>query len=336
MSYLAIFGVSIWILVKFFLECHPERLVPQSIGEGGSEGSIDSESRYGGTQNDNRKKPQDDRIRFLFSTVFLSLLAAYLVQNLFIFDSFVSYLMLFFVLALIINNYQISSSSVIPALSVIPVQTGIQANQKNSGSRIKCGMTTKIDIVKKLIFILFIFFILYSLFSYNLKPFLAANYTNQILSLPASEAVQVAPLLKNVIALNSFASPEITYQVVLDYIDKIGQNPALAQNEEFYNVASGELSKIIERSPSQSRNYVALSWLNLYFSGQAKARIEQSWPLAQKVRELSPSKKDAYLLLVAGYALSNQPQKALEVVDQALVVDAKMGEEVKAYLERLK
>jgi len=254
----------------------------------------------------------------IFSAIFISLLAAYLVQNLFIFDSFVSYLMSFFVLACI-SNFAHSDC------------TKLSDKQPE-----KEFFSKPLGIIKKLILILVIGNLSFVIYAYNLKPFLVANYASQILSLPANEATQVTLLLKNVILLNSFALPEITYQVTLDYIDKISQNPALAQNEEFYNVASTELSKIIAHSPNQFKNYIALSWLNLYFSGQDKTRIDQSLQLAQKVRELSPNKKDAYLLLVAGYSLSGQPQKALQVVDQAIAIDAKMGEEVKAYFERLK
>jgi hypothetical protein len=316
--------LSIFIVVGYFL--FTLREVPQKGTEskGHSERSVSEEKNL--KTDSSAQWPQDDKIRFLLSSIFISLLVAYLVQNLFIFDSFVSYLMLFFVLELISSVCQTSSFSVIPA------KAGIQ----DSGSRIKCGMTTKIDVVKKLLLFFVIGNLSLVIYMYNLKPFLAANYTNQILLLPASEAMQAAPLLNDALALNSFASPEITYQVVMDYLEKINQNPTLAQNEEFFNLADKELSMVIERSPNQSRNYVALSWLSLYFSGQEQARFEKSLQLAQKIRELSPTKKDAYLLLVAGYSLSSQPQKAAQIVDQSIAIDAKMGEEIKAYLERLK
>jgi len=255
----------------------------------------------------------------IFSSIFISLLAAYLVQNLFIFDSFVSYLMLFFVLALISNT----------------CHSDVSADAEESSKNVKLSFRHLSLFVSCLLYLVS-FLLLFVIYMYSLKPLLAARYANQILSLPASEASAAASMLKNVTALNSFASPEITYQVTLDYVDKINQNPALAQNEEFYSVASGELLKIITRSPDQFKNYIALSWLSLYFSGQEKTRVTESLELAQKVRALSPNKKDAYLLLVAGYSLSNQPQKALQAVDQALAIDAKMGEEVKGYYDKLK
>jgi len=227
--------------------------------------------------------------------------------------------MLFFVLALISNT----------------CHSDVSADAEESSKNVKLSFRHLSLFVSCLLYLVS-FLLLFVIYAYSLKPFLAASYASEVLSLPASEATQAAPLLKNILALNSFASPEITYQVTLDYVDKISQNPALAQNEEFYSVASVELLKIITRSPNQFKNYIALSWLDLYFSSQDKARIDQSLQLAQKVRALSPNKKDAYLLLVAGYSLSNQPQKALQAVDQALAIDAKMGEEVREYYEKLK
>ena len=260
---------------------------------------------------------QGARNDFYFSATFFSLLVAYLVQGLFIFDSFVSYLMLFFILALISFLRKNSLDN------TYPVEAG---KQREAG----------FSLHKKFIFSFIVFCLLLIVYFFNLKPFLAANYASQLLSLPVSEASEMTSRLKTILSLDTFASSEITYQVTLNYIEKISQDPALAQDEEFYSVASTELSRIIERSPNQPRNYIALSWLDLYFSGQQKTRIDQSLQLAQKVQKLSPNKKDAYLLLVAGYSLSSQLQKAAQAVDQALAIDGKMGEEVRGYYNKLR
>ncbi|HRY52405.1 MAG TPA: O-antigen ligase family protein [Candidatus Portnoybacteria bacterium] len=246
---------------------------------------------------------------FYFSAIFVSLLAAYLAQNLFIFDSFASYLMLFFVLALV-NNFCHPESS--------------------------AGGEGSLNFAKKIVLAIFAFFIVFSLYSFNLKPLLAASYANQILSLPASEAEGAAPLLGSVIALKTFALPEIAYQATLDYIDKIGQNPTLAQNEKFYGIASSALNELVTRFPGRVKNYIALSWLDLYFSGFNSQRVEEAISLGDKIKEMSPNKKDAYFVLVASYALIVQPQKAQEVISQAEKIDAKIGEEVKNYYDKLK
>lgn len=165
---------------------------------------------------------------------------------------------------------------------------------------------------------------------------MAANYAHQILSLPPAKAAPAGPLLKGALVLDTFASPEVAYQASLDYIDKINQNPVLAKNEEFYNIASIELARIISRSPNQPGNYLALAWLDLYFSGAVPQRMSDAIDLGNKAKELSPNKKDAYLILAAAYALSGQNDEAQKIISQAEKIDGKMGEEVKKYWESLK
>ena len=277
--------------------------------------------------------------------IFLSLLVAYFVQNFFIFDSFVSYLMLFFTLAIINDIHCYSSMSVIPAEVADPdarrvvdpdARRVVDPDARRAGIHPAAAGRVKSWTTKKIILIFFTVLIIFSLYSFNLKPFYAAYLANQILSLPAADAAQAVPLLKDALDLNTFASSEIAYQAAVDYIDKIAQEPALAQNEEFYSAASNALIKIIKNSPSQSRNYIALAWLDLYFSGKNPQRINEALNLGDKILALSPAKKDAFLILVAGYALSNQSQKAEEIILRAQAVDGKMGEEVKAYYDKLK
>ncbi len=240
-----------------------------------------------------------------FFAFFSSLLAAYLIQNLFIFDSFVSYLMLFFALALINNycNHSIfchSDESRNPGFG-----SRNPAFAKATARPGKFGTTIKIS------FLLFLIFIIFSLYFYNLKPLLAANYANQILSLSPVDAEQSTRLLRDALALKTFASPEVAYQAVIDYINKINQNPALAQSENFYGLAASELSAIIVRSPGQVKNYLALAWLNLYFSGQNPTRLNDAAALGKEAIRLSPNRQDPYTVLVASYALAGQPDKAV-------------------------
>ncbi len=246
---------------------------------------------------------------FYFSVFFVSLAVAYLVQNFFIFDSFVSFLMLFFILAMI-NSY---------------------FGKKNIDDQ----KHNILNAAKKFIWLLAVCCSLFIVYSFNFKPLLAGYRANQILSLPAKEAQQATPLLKDALALNSFGSPEIAYQVTIDYIDKVGQNLALTQNEEFYDVAANELAQIIFHSPAQPRNYIALAWLNLYFSDKNPSRIDESISLGNKIMTLSPAKKDAYLILVAAYSLSSQPAKAQQIISKASLIDKNMGEKIKNYYDKL-
>lgn len=250
---------------------------------------------------------------FVFSAIFISILAGYLVQNLFIFDSFVSFLMLFFTLALVDNSET--------SLVRLP---GSSARQNRLRGRDKIFLC-----LSALVIVAFLYF-------FNLKPLLAAYRASQAMSLSLDKTAQAAPLLSDALNLNTFASPEIAYQIAIDYINRIGQSPNLAQDDNFYQIASDGLSKIIERSPGRARNYIALAWLDLYFSGSNSQRINDAVDLGVKARDLNPTRKDAYLVLVAAYSLSSQPEKAQSIISQALGIDGKMGEAVAKYYNQLK
>ncbi|KKS26442.1 MAG: hypothetical protein UU87_C0002G0121 [Parcubacteria group bacterium GW2011_GWA2_42_11] len=271
------------------------------------------------------KNIKDD---YYFSIIFLSLLAAYLIQNLFVFDTFISYLMLFFALGII---------NIMPLRSVERQSNSVDGD-KNTGSPRPFGARDdKIDFYKKIVFAIFIIFIIFSLYAFNLKPLRASYLANQTLILPPEALGETGLInLTKILALKTFASPEIIYQITLDYLDKINQAPQLTQDENFYKILSDGLAANISRSPSQPKNYIALAWLNLYFSSRNNERINSAINLGRQAKILSPAKKDAYLILVAGYSMSGQPGLALEIVSQAEIIDGKIGKDVREYWEKIR
>ncbi len=254
---------------------------------------------------------------FYFSVIFGSCLTAYLVQNLFVFDTFVSYLMLFFILAMINFVYQ-SNRPLVPSRATERVEV------------------VPISAARKILLAVFSIVIIFSIYFFSLKPIQASHLASQALSLAPENWQKVEPILKQALSLNTFASPEIVYQTTLDYLAKADAAPQLTQNENFYTVAAGELQRIIEHSGVQSRNYVALAWLELYFSDRHRERIESAIVLAQKARELAPVRKDAYLILVAAYSVSNQADKALTVVQETEKISPDLGQAVREYWGKIK
>jgi len=253
--------------------------------------------------------------RILILTVLLAgLIFAYFVQNLFVFDTFVSYLALFFVLALI-NFYYIASTQ-----------------EKSEESKIK---TPSLNLGKKILLTGLAVIVIFSIYFLNIKPISASFLGNQILSLDSQNYNQAEPLLKNALNLKTFASDEIVYQTALDYLDKIQSAPQLTDNENFYKLVSSYLTQTIKRSPAQARNYVALAWMNLYFSSNNPERISSAIKQAEKIKTLAPIKKDAYLILVAAYSLNNEKQKAENEIAQAQKIDSGLGKQVEEYYNNL-
>jgi O-antigen ligase len=251
---------------------------------------------------------------FILAVLLGGTILAYLVQNLFVFDTFVSYLLLFFVLALINFYYTVGSQ------------------RKSDESKIN---VTSLNLGKKILLISLAIVVTFSIYFLNIKPISASFIGNQILSLDAQNYRQAEPLLKKAVELNTFGSDEIVYQTALDYLEKIQSSPQLTEDENFYKLVSSYLARTIERSPAQSRNYVALAWMNLYFSNKNPDRINLAIEEAQKIKALSPIKKDSYLILVAAFSLNNEKQKAENEIAQAQQIDPALGQQVEDYYNNL-
>ncbi len=118
-------------------------------------------------------------------------------------------------------------------------------------------------------------------------------------------------------------------------MDKIQSAPQLTENENFYKLVSPYLTQTIKRSPAQARNYVALAWMNLYFSSNNPERINSAIEEAEKIKTLNPIKKDAYLILVAAYSLKNEKQKAQDEIAQAQKIDSGLAKQVEEYYNNL-
>jgi len=244
-----------------------------------------------------------------------SLLVGYLGQNFFIFDTFISYLMLFFVLSFI--NFRCVPSA--------------EKEMEKTLNKIKNILS-----IKYFVLVFTVSCLLLAVYFFNIKPTLASYRANQLLSLSPASADQSGVLLKDILSLKTFGSPEIVYQATIDYIIKIDQAPVLSQNEDFYKVAADALRQIIKQAPGQARNYIALAWLDLYFSNQQPGRLDEALVLAGQAKELIPNKKDAYLVLAADYALRGDKQQGQQIVTQAQQVSPVIGQEVKEYWESLK
>jgi len=264
---------------------------------------------------------------FYFSAIFISLLTAYLVQNLFVFDTFTSYLMLFFVLGLIANSL---------LRATVEERSNLMAGEMSKGlSRRLAFCSDCLNSYKKFFLAIVILAVIFSVYFLNIKPLQASYFGNRILSLPAQELQGAESFLSRVIFLKTLGSEEIIYQVTIDYLSKANSFPQLTQNEEFYKLASAALAENIKRSPLQVKNYIALGWLDLYFSDRHLERINSAIERARQAQEISPYKKEVLLLLVAGYFVSNQSDKSLEVLEKTEEINEILGAQVRQYWESL-
>ncbi len=270
------------------------------------------------------------------AVIFGSLLISYLVQNLFVFDSFISYLMLFFILA-VISGFSPSFEKE-PAPYLIREGAGRISNNTVSNPPqppfVKGGKTS-LNLLGKFLLLVLIIFVVFSIYVFNLKPISASKLGSRILSLPPEEAGQAAPLLEKVIALETFAAPEIIYQATIDYLAKARELPELTENENFYRLMSSRLASFIEKSPEQVRYRVALAWLNLYFSDADSFRADQAIEQANEIKKFSPAKKDSYQILVAAYFIKGDSRKIEEQIKEARQLSPVLGKDVEEFWQGL-
>ncbi|OGZ34119.1 MAG: hypothetical protein A2Y98_02180 [Candidatus Portnoybacteria bacterium RBG_19FT_COMBO_36_7] len=269
-----------------------------------------------GTKNRPEEKDKAGTITFriFILTVFLvGLLLAYLVQNLFVFDTFVSFLMLFFVLALI-NFYYLA------------------AREQSSEPRTYPAV---MNFGKKILLGSFAIIAVFSVYFLNIKVISASIAGNQIFSLESQNYSQVGPLLEKAVEEKTFASDEIVYQAALWYLEGTQDDPQLTENENLYKLITSYLAETIVRSPSQARNYIALAWMNLYFLNNDQQRIDSAIEQGEKIKELSPMKKEAYMILVAAYSLKNEREKAENIILQARQTDEEIGRQIEEYYNNL-
>ncbi len=249
---------------------------------------------------------------FHLAVIFGALMLAYLVQNFFVFDTFSVFLMLFFALAIIYFFYYNNETAQPAGYNLKPVNAG-----------------------KKIVLAVLAIVIVFLLYSFSLKPILASYYGNRAVVLGSGNFAKMDNLLEKSLALDTFASPEIVYQAALNYLIYIQNSPALAQNENFYKISSGGLSEAIRQNPNQAKYYIVSAWLNLYFSGGQAERLDAAIGQAKKAQELSPAKKDSYLVLVAAYFFKKDQAAAQAQIAQASKISPALGEEVKNYAQKL-
>lgn len=245
---------------------------------------------------------------FLFA-IFASLFISYTVQNLFVFDSFVSYLSLFFVLAFVgfIHKETFGSAKSgfkeINGIGVLPFALGT----------------------------VIVFFCVYSL---NIKTIKASYWANQAVNSFPFDYLRGNELLKKSLTIGTFASPEIGYHATTDYLAKIKQFPELAENKEFYDLCQNQLSQSVEFFPKQARYWVAQGWLNLYLNSSPD-QADSVVFVAQEIKRLAPAKKDGYLLEIAAHFVMGRKDKSEAVVLEAEKLDKILGEEARNYWEIL-
>ena len=234
--------------------------------------------------------------------IFVGLLAAYFVHNLFVFDNFTSYILFFSVLAFL--HWQYVNSHQLP----------VTGYQKNYPPLLRPIVTTVTAIA-----------VIFSVYVYNVKPILAAKSIIDALRVVTYSRNEErtrdlnlgVEMLKKGIALNTFGTIEIREQLA-QYAERIRSDSATPDENKlmFINFALEEMKKQAERFPFDIRAKIFLA--SLYsFAGEH----EQAISVVNEAIKISPQRQQFYFLLGEIQFRAGDEDLALETMKQAYELD---------------
>lgn len=236
--------------------------------------------------------------------VILGLFVAYLVQNLFIFDMVGAYLNLYIILAL---AYFLYSSGM-----------GNSVIQKTK-NKLSVYFYPAVILTAIVCYVI------------NIKPVEASYYSTEALKYSALIQAQDVYLnnTKKALALNTFGSSEIRFQLILDHLknllDKDLTDDNKKQVSELSDLAISEFTKAISEDPTNLRNDIALAYVYLMngkiYPEKGAEYFTKSLDLLKVGEKLSPDKQSIMFLQAENYVGLNKVDEALKVLRKAIDLD---------------
>ncbi|MDP3764308.1 MAG: O-antigen ligase family protein [bacterium] len=232
------------------------------------------------------------------ATVFLGMLVAYFIHNIFVFDNFTSYMVFFAVLAYLHWLYvrtsaDLSDSKLLEAMIVPKIARYV--------------ITLTIGVV-----------VVFSLYWFNAKPILAAKSIIDSLQLVtySQDGSRIRDLdagvdmLKKGLAYNTFGTQEIREQLTL-YSEKINQDPVTSaeDKEKITELALEQMKIQAENFPYDVRALAFLSTLYGTSGDHANSILT-----AKKGLEVSSSRQQFYFLLAEAYFKAGEENLALDTL----------------------
>lgn len=231
-----------------------------------------------------RYRQPDDLIE---PSILTGLLAAYLIQNIFVFDNLMSYLLFMSLLAY--WHQRAVPTTTLPALDRRTV----------SGAKlapIGIGLAVLVAVI--------IYFV-------NVKPIMAARGLIRTLSSPSPEARFES--FEKILARKTFGQAEFRVQLASEASQIIqAENVDKSWKQRFFDLAERELKLQVEASPLEARYplYLGLLFKNVGRSAEAIEFLELA-------RAQSPQKQTILLALADSYLAAGDKDQALEIAKKA-------------------
>ncbi len=239
----------------------------------------------------------------LEKSIFTGLLAGYFVHNLFVFDNLTSYIFFFAILAFVHSSIKFEENERDCILDKI------DEDNKN-----------------KIIVPIIIVTIIFLGYFFNTKGVLANRSLLLAISPHPEGLSENLKYFEKALSYNSYANQEIREQLMLFTVNIEGINKDKNLQNDFFELAQGEIMKEIERDPKNTRNRVLagsfFDSLGIYEQGLAQL---------EKARELSPNKQSIYFAMGMAYINLREYSLALDLLKTAYELEPKYNKARELY-----
>jgi len=259
---------------------------------------------------------QQRKKELINSLILISILAAYFIQNLFLFDMPVAYLMFFLLLGLI--NFSIQNN---------PQETKNITDKTNP--RQKKNNPALINYLALPLTIVLIVFIWLG----NLKPLFASQASIEaqiILSSQGANDAQVKLSMekfKESLEANTFTNPE-TLKFMPQLVLNINASPQFSQQVKFnaLEFTAEQIEKGIEKMPLFFDHYTNLTDIYDALSAYDSSTLSKGETVMKKIIDTYPNIPYIYYKLVINRLLAGQNQQAIDIANRALQLNPRLSQ----------
>ncbi len=241
------------------------------------------------------KRKEISHSEYVASLLFMALILAYFLQNLFVFDALVTYLGFFFLLAYISYIYSEEGRDFI--------------SEKKSFSKVPI----------QLVFILVIVFS-FIVYNVNIRPALASYYGIEALRYIPDQPKQAISYFQKSLDVALQGKPEIRSKA-MESVDAVFKSEKNSSDDkiEFLNFAKEEGKKTLKEHPKDFRYYLFYSSL-MFFDYQNKDFLREVESLLEGISDSAPNKPPLYLNLYQVKSFLGKDDDAIENLKKAMTL----------------
>ena len=275
-------------------------------------------------------------IDFLTAGIFSSILIAYFVQNLTVFDMVSSYMIFFLTLGFIglisSENYgpktgvdEAVASSPPFAVARVVDELRVRNNFKNQAKRILSSFSSRF--ARQLTALILFISLVFSLFEFVIKPLKTDFYV--IKSLRAQNSKEKILLYKKTLSFSSVGRYQVAEQLAdltLSARSGLGKTVSLEDYKAELDFISEKLEKSIKQSPLNLRGYLKLGQIYNAYVRIDPQKLSQAEMVLRRAIEISPKNQQIYWELIQNKLYQGEFNEAFSLAEKSLELEPERGQ----------